>query len=408
MRTLRSATLAFAPLAACAVLMPTLAVYAPLGLAPLFTVAAVVLLLARARDVGGSVREVAPLASLLLLLALWATLSAAWSILPRHSFLEGLRLLAVSAGGLVLLGAGRALEPPQRGRLRIAMIAGVAFAILLLLIEGSTDAALAHFIFARPGLTLTRFDRGTTVLVLVLWPAVVALGRRGVAWSLLLGAAGTLAVLLMHSSAAALALAASVAAFVVAWWWPRLVALTLAAAVALLAGALPYALPSDRAVVAIHQDAPWIKYSGIHRLMIWRFTADRIAERPWLGWGMDASRALPGSRTDLAQLYPRAGLTPDATALPLHPHDAALQWRVELGPVGALLCVAIVCWSVWRVARAPRLSRAERAGALGWATAALIIAMLSYGAWQAWWLSGLWLTAALYAAALGEGEASSS
>jgi O-antigen ligase len=218
-----------------------------------------------------------------------------------------------------------------------------------------------------------------------------------------LGLAGVVAVVLVPSAAASLALTASVAAFVLAWWWPRLVGGALAAVMILLTAALPYALPSDRGVVAIHQEAPWIKYSGIHRLMIWRFTADRIAERPWLGWGMDASRELPGSRADLAQLYPQAGLTPDATALPLHPHDAALQWRVELGPFGALLCVAIIGWGVWRVAGARRMGRAERAGALAWATAALVIVMLSYGAWQAWWLATVWLTAALYTA-LGAGE----
>jgi O-antigen ligase len=176
-----------------------------------------------------------------------------------------------------------------------------------------------------------------------------------------------------------------------------LVALVLAAAAIFLTIALPPLLPHDRGVVAIHQAAPWIKYSGIHRLMIWRFTADRIAERPLLGWGMDASRELPGSHTDLARLYPQAGVMPDATALPLHPHNAALQWRVELGLPGGLLCLAIVCWGLWRAVRAPGLTRSYRAGALAWATAALVIGMLSYGAWQAWWLSCLWLTAALYA-----------
>jgi len=36
--------------------------------------------------------------------------------------------------------------------------------------------------------------------------------------------------------------------------------------------------------------------------------------------------------------------------------------------------------------------------ALGFASAALTIAVLSFGAWQAWWLSLLWLVASFIAA----------
>ncbi len=113
-----------------------------------------------------------------------------------------------------------------------------------------------------------------------------------------------------------------------------------------------------RAVVAIHHAAPWIKYSGIHRLLIWRFTADRIAERPALGWGMDASRALPGGKTDLAQLFPDAGLLPGSEALPLHPHDApCCNGRSSWAYPERCLRLAFVGWGLWRVGMDPRLPR---------------------------------------------------
>jgi hypothetical protein len=38
---------------------------------------------------------------------------------------------------------------------------------------------------------------------------------------------------------------------------------------------------------------------------------------------------------------------------------------------------------------------ATRATALALIAAALVVAMLSYGFWQAWWQSSLWLIAAL-------------
>ena len=137
-----------------------------------------------------------------------------------------------------------------------------------------------------------------------------------------------------------------------------------------------------------------MKASAVHRLVIWRFVGDRIAERPLLGWGMDASRAIPGGEAQASGVMPDVRLPAGATMLPLHPHDAALQWRLELGLPGALLCLVVLGQALWRIAGSPRMPPKQRALALGYAAALLTIAMLSFGAWQAWWLSAIWLSAA--------------
>jgi len=62
---------------------------------------------------------------------------------------------------------------------------------------------------------------------------------------------------------------------------------------------------------------------------------------------------------------------------------------------GVLLCLGVVVYSLAAVARRARVRRFLGATELAWAGSALVIALLSYGAWQAWWLSALWLTAAL-------------
>src|SRR5665213_227205 len=80
-----------AVLGICAGLAPVLAVWTPLGLAPLVTATAITIVVFDRRVVILQAREFAPLAVMLLLLALWSALSACWSIVPWHSFLEGLR-----------------------------------------------------------------------------------------------------------------------------------------------------------------------------------------------------------------------------------------------------------------------------------------------------------------------------
>jgi O-antigen ligase len=183
----------------------------------------------------------------------------------------------------------------------------------------------------------------------------------------------------------------------VGWKLPRLVAALMTGAALAMAVVFPLVAPSGGTIEQVRRGAPMLQESAIHRLIIWRFVADRIAERPLFGWGMDAARAIPGGEAHASDVMPEVKLTGVVTMLPLHPHDAALQWRLELGLPGALLCLAILGLVLWRVGGNPRAPPPQRALALGCAAAVLTIAMLSFGAWQAWWLSSIWLTAALLA-----------
>src|SRR6202034_4481699 len=100
----------------------------------------------------------------------------------------------------------------------------------------------------------------------------------------------------------------------------------MAACLVAAALAMPLAMPPYAEALALHRDEPSIKWSVVHRIFIWRFTAERIAERPLLGWGMDAARDLPGGKPTVASLFPGAQIPADAELLPLHPHDAVLEW----------------------------------------------------------------------------------
>jgi O-antigen ligase len=108
---------------------------------------------------------------------------------------------------------------------------------------------------------------------------------------------------------------------------------------------------------------------------------------------MDASRELPGGHAKLIDTLSEPIIPPLSDALPLHPHNAFLQWRVELGLPATLLCALVVAWVLWRSGASGPAP--VRAASLACAAAGLVIALLGYGVWQAWWMSTMWLAAAL-------------
>jgi exopolysaccharide production protein ExoQ len=203
----------------------------------------------------------------------------------------------------------------------------------------------------------------------------------------------------LFSLSALLAMLVALTVFALGWWRARPTALLLGGGFALVAAVMPFLAPDRAAILWLRHALPGLRGSALHRLVIWRFASDRWYERPLLGWGMDASRAVPGGKTEIADymnLPPEWGLV--GSTLPLHPHDAVLQWWLELGIVGAVIGTAIVLYAIWTAGATLGLSRAGRAVALAVIATALLPLLLNFGVWQAWWESSLWLIAALVVA----------
>ena len=390
------------------VLLPPIGLYAPLGVAPFLTVVALAVVLLDPRRYLALIRERGWLVVAFAAVALWGVLSSFWSTLPEHSAFEGGRLLTIIASGLAAFAGLGVLTAPERMMLARILTISIITTLLVFLIDdvALNHPLLRHIINAEPGryIPLERFDRGTTVLGMIFWPTALALwsARRNIMLISLI-IVTVMALILIPSTTNRIAAVVGLGTWLMALWFPRPTAMIIAIGVVLsvlfMPYAVSYAIPTNQTVVSLHHQAPWIKFSALHRMLIWRFTSERIFERPWLGWGMDASRELPGGHENLAVSLPDAGLAPGAVnphadALPLHPHNAFLQWRVELGLPAALFCALIVALLIWRSGASGPAS--VRAASLACAAAGLTIALLGYGVWQAWWMSTMWLAAALF------------
>lgn len=380
------------------------------GLVPLAAIAALAALVALAGQWRAALAAAArgPFAAAALL-ALWAMASASWALAPGAALMGGVRLAALVVALACLVAAAALLPERARARVSGALIGGVVVGAVLLVVELAAGAPLNNALrgFPVPPRNAEVTKPAATLLVLLAGPALLAaFARAGWRAAALLGVALAAAVVASTSEAARLGLVAATLAGAAALALPRLARRILPAALALAVLAGPPLLDQ---VARGATRAGLLPLSAVHRTLIWDYAAERAAERPLAGFGMDAARSLPGGREnpDAARLdalgiqgatrafflaAPR-GL---AELIPLHTHSMPLQVRLELGFVGLALA-AVFAFLAGRAAAALP-GRAALAAGAAVAASATVVSLLSYGAWQHWWWAAVALAAASLAA----------
>lgn len=337
-------------------------------------------------------------------LATWAAISANWALNANLALQGATQIAGLAVITVLLLSRSTAMAPKDQDRAVKAYLFGVMVATVMLLVDSATNMRLVGWFRAYDITDPLQFElaqrslnRGIALLGLYMpitlllawrcscrywrWPglasaliaAILCLswGKDAVLLSFLAaGLFGALALLPNRSGRMLL-----VAGFTMILF-----------ASPLVAGLLP---SSPQTIWEEFRDWP---PSLQHRMFIWNFTSGKITEHPIRGWGMNSAKIIPGGDKDYSVGSGQGEL--QWRALPLHPHNAILQWWLELGLIGTLLAGGMVIatiLAIWRMHE--RITRVTAAACLG---SAMTISLLSYGAWQSWWLAGIIIVAWLF------------
>jgi O-antigen ligase len=319
----------------------------------------------------------------LVVLAVWAVVSVAWSPAPnlhlphsakalsRLTFLHlAIQLICCTA----LITALRRLDRAGAAKALGWIAWGLFPALLLLTEEGFSHAALYPKLLAlfhqpgKPFWEVVELSVGGYVVAILAWPLGVAMYSQGHPRLALIPAAFVpLSMVLMRGAAPTVALAVSLPIF--------LLALRRGPAAIKIMGAVTavYMLATPLVMLALDRLGVFARLRGVlppswsDRLRIWAFVAEHIRAAPLRGAGLDASRTFPG-------------------VVLLHPHNAPLQLYYELGLPGALLGALFWLWLWRRIADVAQRDRLVGAAAAATAAAYLTISAVSFGLWQEWWL----------------------
>jgi O-antigen ligase len=344
-----------------------------------------------------------------LALLVWIAVSLAYAPDTRAGLALLLKLAAYGACGLALVRITLDHGAQMRRGAGLAHLLGGLGVAGALCVDFITGGALSTLIFggaSAPG----PVNRNTTAIVylaLFAWLMCIWLGGKRRFWVAVVPP--LLAIVfawLFGQFAVVLALLVGGVVFGLAMLRPRSTGI----AAALLCAGFVLLAPVAGKLLA---PGPWlrsaavsIQFSAYHRTKIWSFAADRIADRPLFGWGIDASRRIPGGdavvdiNRDLG--FATRRYETRAVIMPLHPHNAALQVWLELGGIGALLLAALCGGIPLACTRAP-WPRASIAAGLAAFSTAYVLAMLSFSLWQSRWHALLWLAGASAVVLLGGG-----
>ncbi|MDP6787005.1 MAG: O-antigen ligase family protein [Rhodospirillales bacterium] len=370
-------------LAAVMCLVPPIAVYASKGTVVLASLAAAGLLTSPAVRATLRAALLAPVVWAIAPLMVWGLAAVLWSPNPGGALGLWVAIAALIVIARILVLGADLLDPTDRQDVAKFFVIGAVLFIAILAAENIGDGVIIKLLKGSRGKGIDDYlawiNPGNSVLAVLALPFAAGVARRGGPRA---GTGAFLAALavvaLGPSTTAVLAAMAAGVTFLLTLGGRRVFLIFMAVVLALGQLSMPTLIEQVPNWEGLHQallDGP---ASLVHRWKIWEFVAGRIAEHPLVGWGLDASRAIPGANSNVFGEY--------GEILPLHPHSGFLQIWLELGGIGAVAAAVLM-------ASAPFLLH----GAAGnWPTTAIlagtlaaymVVGQLSYGIWQNWWIA---------------------
>lgn len=315
-----------------------------------------------------------------LLLAAWCLFSCLFAVKPINSLASFIQVFSLLLFGFIVSN----LEVFQnRSQLKNSLLLGTFTAILLFFIEYSSHGILTKLFKAN--FSLYMLDRGCALLSLTAWVVIAILinDRRHRHASILyvlvlylLNISDSLASFLGFGLGGVIFIASRLIKSI----FSRLIIFCL------ITGSLLFPVVAKQINPKQLSDNYLTTHlSAAHRLFIWHFVANKIAEEPLVIQGFNASKYVTIEDSKMIN-YTGEKWHP----LPLHPHNNILQITLELGLIGLALFLSLIYKYLKQIGNIENNN--FRAISYACFINYYVIGMISYNIWQTWWIaSGIWV-----------------
>jgi len=341
----------------------------------------------------------------------FAVLTSFSSSNVEYSFVSLVKILGVFLCGFAALYNKQYLREEYKKIFAIVFIAGYSLGIILISVELFSDGiftkALRYLINQEEytGYRPESLNRGACVLAISFWLFSAAINYLQINKKLYLTMGCWMVVMsimmLQESSSAKLSFVVSsvvYASFLILKCKFMKLYLILFLLFILLFPIVFLAVPAK----IIYNDYPSIPDSMVHRMVIWNFSMQRMYDKPYTGWGINAARYIPGASDQVPSIIDEERTW---KRIPNHSHNIMIQIGVELGLVGILFFMAYISTFMHSI-RLNEKDILKKTTAITVITSYLIIGFFAFSVWQEWWLSTAFLIAVMYSFVFGDAEMS--
>jgi len=338
----------------------------------------------------------------LFLFLIWAATTSLWS--PYEDTQTVISPIKLMVGAGLFLGAfllPTNMSKSFKNKMAYFLVFVGFVTLSLLLFDQITGYALIDLIdpldesqhpVKRQHIIYQNLSHSVTILALlvpVVLPRLWQEGRAGKVLAFLFLFGVLVAAILGKLAAGVFAVGAALLFMIIARRWPK------RSINAVMALAVASILLAPLAGFAMHKVPQSTKEkvadSWEHRIEMWGYVSEKIAEKPVLGHGFDASRTFDRVYDGMSV----NGKPYEQTIISLHPHNSGLQIWVETGAIGALLFCFFLILMRNKLIRYIENDPYSATYIAGYIAAALTICTLTYGVWQEWWWGALIMIGAL-------------
>ena len=357
-----------------------------------------------------------PLIISVFIFPLLGLLSSCWSLSPLHSVLASLRLFLLSICGLIVLQG--ISHTSHQTRISRGLVHGFLITLVLLSIEIVTKGMLACFIRGYP-IAMFKYNKSICLVVLVLPLLLQSLStfvhfkifqKKFFEYLVVVGTG--MVIFCLESDACKISYMAGIFLFLIFQSSSLRVTKRILSFIVITCLISPFMLPKIYYKSSIVQNFAHkiIQKPSIYdRLSIWNYTENIIFNQmPSLptsaihfmgGFGMNTSKidifrtkdrfwSIPNFRAPPSN--PPEIIDYQCEAIPLHPHNFILQIFLELGCLGLAIAAYIFRLIIKEIIRSPLSPTSQKFVGISFSIS-LIISSISFGFWQSWWISSLWL-----------------
>ncbi len=312
--------------------------------------------------------------------------SALWAYDPDGALSRSFKTLGIFSSGIIVLIACRCLPDLYLKNLGKCLLTGGIFALSYLMFEKIFNFPLYRLFHSNqdlPEVLWSAFQNksiGALALlspVLLLWPALKFLR---ILFAFLLLSFLSLTI----NQTSQIVILVGLIAFIIPVWKPKISWIVGACSAALILSAPALGLILFKPFAALGQSNLWLlESSASMRLEIWQFVSLKILESPFIGFGVEATRALAFTTQ---KLY-----FPSDTVM--HPHNGALQIWIEFGALGAIFAtLALLC--LWFFITRQPDNITKKIYSIGFCMI-FFVSLESWGLWQGWLIGLIFLISAL-------------